>query len=428
MSVKTRPDINDALRQEGPDAVRARHDKAHSKANGKTRYRIADIHALFGEHFGKDYDMQTADAVMAAAAANKLAGDPPWLMVISGSGNAKTETVNSVSGIERTIAISTISSEGALLSAAKKGKGASGGLLRQLGDSGILVIKDFTSIVSGDRKARSQILAALREIHDGKWDRSVGASGGLTITWSGRIICICACTTEWDRAYSVLASMGPRFVTIRSSARVGRTAAGKRSIRNAGTETTIREEISRAVAALIADARLHPRDALLTEDEEDKLVAAADLVTRARTGVEVDYQGNVVDSHEPEMPTRFVKQLALIFRGALSIGIDRPLALALALRCARDSIPPVRLSVLKDLAVNDVGDCRVTSIANRLRRPWSTIRRTLDALYVLDLVNVVDIEDQSDEDDNKKNAKNPVRKSLHYALAGGVDLSALDHA
>ena len=36
MSVKTRPDINDTLRQEGPDAVRARHDKAHSKANGKS--------------------------------------------------------------------------------------------------------------------------------------------------------------------------------------------------------------------------------------------------------------------------------------------------------------------------------------------------------------------------------------------------------
>lgn len=245
---KASPDINDTLRESGPDAVRARHDKAHSKANGKSRYCIADIHALFSKHFGKDYDMQTADAVLAIAATNKLAGDPPWLMMISGSGNAKTETVNSVSGVERTIAISTISSEGALLSAIKKGKGATGGLLRQLGDSGILVIKDFTSIVSGDRKARGQILAALREIHDGKWDRSVGAAGGLTISWTGRIICIAACTTAWDSAYGVLAAMGPRFVVIRSSARVGRTAAGKCSIRNAGTESTIREEISQAVA------------------------------------------------------------------------------------------------------------------------------------------------------------------------------------
>ena len=174
-----------------------------------------------------------------------------------GRATLKTETVNSVSGVDHTIAVSTIASEGALLSAIpKKGKGAHGGLLRQLGDRGILVIKDFTSIVSGDRKARAQILAALREIHDGRWDRSVGSSGGLTITWTGRIVCIAACTTEWDTAHSVIAAMGPRFVIIRSSSEVGRKAAGKRSIRNTGGESTIRRELSQAVAALIADARL----------------------------------------------------------------------------------------------------------------------------------------------------------------------------
>ena len=360
-----------------------------------TDRKIDDIHKLFREHYGNEYDMQTADAVLAVAATSKLAGDPPWLMLISGSGNAKTETANSVSGVDRTIAISTIASEGALLSAIpKKGKGAHGGLLRQLGDRGILVIKDFTSIVSGDRKARAQILAALREIHDGRWDRSVGSSGGLTITWTGRIVCIAACTTAWDSAHSVFAAMGPRFVTIRSSASVGRSTAGKRSIRNSGKEDAIRKEISQAVANLIADAKLQSRDAKLNENEENKLVNSADVVTRARTGVEVDYQGNVIDAHELEMPTRIVKQLVLIFRGALSIGIDRNQAMALALRCARDSIPPIRLNVLNDLADNEPDNCRVAAIANRLRRPWSTIRRTLDALYVLNMVNVAEIEEE----------------------------------
>ena len=116
------------------------------------------------------------------------------------------------------------------------------------------------------------------------------------------------------------------------------------------------------------------------------------------------------------MPTRFAKQLVLIFRGALSIGLDRDPAMALALRCARDSIPPIRLSVLKDLAANDVEDCRVTAIAKRLRRPWTTIRRTLEALYVLNLVNYV----ESDEEDEGETSK-----TLRYALAADVDLRAL---
>src|SRR6516225_2240299 len=205
--------------------ARSGREPAPRKGNGKTRFTITDAHQEFSKFFGKDFDMQTADATLAVAAANKLTGDPPWLMIISGSGNAKTETVNSVSGVERTIAISTIASEAALLSATSNKKaGATGGILRRLGDQGVLVIKDFTSIISGDRKARTQILAALREIHDGKWNRNVGADGGQTILWEGRIIVVCACTTAWDTAYSVVAQMGPRFITIRSSARVGREA------------------------------------------------------------------------------------------------------------------------------------------------------------------------------------------------------------
>src|SRR5262249_47539512 len=262
--------------------------------------------------------------------------------------------------------------------------------------------------------------------------RRGGTHGGLSTSGAGRRVCIAAAPPAWDSAHAVIASMGPPFVIIRSSARIGRTAAGKRAIRNAGTENAIREEISQAVATLIADAKLSPRDAALMQDEEEKLIAAADIVTRARTEVETDFRGNVIDAHEPEMPTRFAKQLALIFRGALSIGIGRTPALALALRCARDSIPPIRLGVLKDLAANNLDDCRIINIAKRLRKPWTTIRRTLDALYVLELVNSIEV-DEKDEDKDKNKDKDededgkgkPKRKVLLYELAADVDLSAL---
>ena len=410
--------------------ARSEREPAPRKGNGKTRFTITDAHQEFSKFFGKDFDMQTADATLAVAAANKLTGDPPWLMIISGSGNAKTETVNSVSGVERTIAISTIASEAALLSATSNKKaGATGGILRRLGDQGVLVIKDFTSIISGDRKARTQILAALREIHDGKWNRNVGADGGQTILWEGRIIVVCACTTAWDTAYSVVAQMGPRFITIRSSARVGREAAGQRSIRNTGKENIIRSKITQVVTALINDARLDDDDAELSEDEENKLVAAADIVTLARTGVETDYRGDVVDAHEPEMPTRFVKQLVLIFRGALSIGIERKAAMALALRCAHDSIPPIRLSVLEDLAADDnvLDNCRITDIAKRLGKPWTTVKRTLEALWVLKLVDCIDAKDKVDDEDGEADKK-ASKKVMYYKLAAeiGTGLKALD--
>jgi len=111
---------------------------------------------------------------LAAAAAERLAGDPLWLLVISGPGNTKTETVQALSGAGAHVS-STISSEGALLSASprkSRAKTATGGLLRKIGDRGILVIKDVTSILSADRNTRAGVLAALREVYDGRWQRN----------------------------------------------------------------------------------------------------------------------------------------------------------------------------------------------------------------------------------------------------------------
>src|SRR5262249_51252347 len=53
----------------------------------------------------------------------------------------------------------------------------------RLGDRGVLVLKDVTTLISADRNIRAQILAALREIYDGRWTRNVGLDGGKTLVW-----------------------------------------------------------------------------------------------------------------------------------------------------------------------------------------------------------------------------------------------------
>jgi hypothetical protein len=115
--MKADPDINDTLRSEGADAVRARHDAAHKKAktNSKGEHHaprtLAEVRAIFKQRLGDEYDMATLDATCAVAAAENLPGDPPWLLIISGPGNAKTETVQSVSAVPGAHVISTITSE-----------------------------------------------------------------------------------------------------------------------------------------------------------------------------------------------------------------------------------------------------------------------------------------------------------------------------
>ena len=301
-----------------------------------------------------------------------------------GPGAAKTETAQSLSGAGAQVT-STIASEGALLSATtptKRAKGATGGLLRSLGNNGVLVIKDVTSILSADRNARGAVLAAIREIYDGRFRREVGVDGGQTLLWEGRIIVVGACTTAWDSAHSVITIMGDRFVIIRIDSTQARHNSGLRAIRNTGDEIQMRKELAAAVGGLITHASL--KETRLTDPETEKLVDAADIVTLARTAVEFDQKGDVSVAHAPEMPTRFAKQLTQIIRGGVAIGLPREQGMRLAMRCAHDSIPPLRFEILYDVTLNP--DSEAGDIRKRIKKPWRTVKRQLDALVMLNVL------------------------------------------
>jgi hypothetical protein len=392
---------------------------------------LADVHAAFTKWLGTDYDLDAADAVIAAAAAERLAGDPLWLLLISGPGNAKTETVQALTGVGA-ITVSTIASEGALLSASparERAKDATGGLLLRVGSRGILVIKDVTSILSMQSNTRAGVLAALREIHDGRWERNVGTNGGKTLTWIGRLVIIGAVTTAWDSAHAVISTMGDRFVLLRMDSHLGRESAGRQAIRNTGCEIEMRAELAEAVAGLLQT--VDPATAItLTDADRDVVLAAANITTLCRTGVEYDYRGDPIDAHMPEMPTRFAKQLAQMIRGGVAIGMDLDEARRLAVRCARDSMPPLRLAILTDLWAYPNSQLR--DVRARLNMPWNTVKRQLDSLYLLQVLTCVESVEQhvkkvevEDAAETKTTRTLTARTTKRYRVAEALKAEAL---
>jgi hypothetical protein len=222
-----------------------------------------------------------------------------------------------------------------------------------------------------------------------------------------------ACTTVWDQAHTVVSTMGDRFVLVRANSNTGRMAAGAMAIRNTGTEPEMRCRLAEAVAGLIGQVKPDcPCD--LTNTERRRILRAADIVTLARTGVQTDYRGDIIDAHAPEMPTRFSRQLTQIMRGGLAIGMSRTEAMALVMRCARNSMPPLRLAILEDIAANP--NSRIIDVRRRLQRPRATTDRALQALHVLGLL-VCDEEEEQRGDNT--------RYIRRYSLTRGVALSAL---
>ena len=257
------------------------------------------------------------------------------------------------------------------------------------------------------------MLAALREVYDGFWERNLGVDGGQSLSWRGRIVVIGAVTTAWDSAHGVVAAMGDRFLLVRldSTTTSGRVGAGRRAIGNSGSEPSMRDELSSVVGGLLST--VDPSAAYdLSDAEVDRLLGVADIVTRARTAVERDNRGDVLDAHAPEMPTRFAKQLTQIVRGARALGIDREDAMSLAVRCAADSVPALRLKVL--LYVKKHPHASTHDVRVGLDKPRTTIDRELQALHMLGLLTV----DEVVQPGGKHNA-------WYYSLAEDVAVESL---
>ncbi len=148
----------------------------------------------------------------------------------------------------------------------------------------------------------------------------------------------------------------------------------------------MRAELAEVVGALLT--AVDPARAVLADADQETLLDLADLVTLGRTAVERDYKGDVIDAHAPEMPTRFAKMLGQITRGGLALGMSPTRALNASVRAAGDSMPPLRLAILADLAAHP--GSRTSDVRIRLQRPRSTVDRELQALHILGLLVVGD--------------------------------------
>ena len=162
-------------------------------------------------------DVWPVYVTLGAIAANHLPGPPVWLGLIAPPSSAKTEILNATLRLPK-VELVTTASPAALLSGTPKKQithGAQGGLLRKIGSFGILVLKDFTSVLGLHRETMSEMLDALREIYDGRWVRHLGTDGGKTLSWEGKLGLIFGCTEAYDSHYAVIGALGDRFLLYR---------------------------------------------------------------------------------------------------------------------------------------------------------------------------------------------------------------------
>ena len=330
-------------------------------------------------------DMTPILAVLGTIAANELDGDPVWCGLVAPPSSAKTEVLNALSLLPNVHHAATLTPASLLSGTPKKSQasGAKGGLLRQIGDSGILIMKDLGSVLSMRHEAKSETLAALREIYDGSWVRHLGTDGGKTLSWQGKLGLVFGVTPVIDSHHAVVSAMGERFLLVRLES--GGRGQAKCALKHSGKlQATMRKELAEAVAALFAGERREPRE--LSQEEGDELIELAYLAVRIRSAIERDRQSREIEAvHGVEGPARLALQLDQLLAGLDSLGVDRETALGVARRVAMDSVPPIRRRALE--FVKGESPCTTTAVAAELRLPTGTTRRALEDLAAYGLVS-----------------------------------------
>jgi Bifunctional DNA primase/polymerase, N-terminal/DeoR-like helix-turn-helix domain len=366
-------------KQANDDKQRSEQHAHGSEDTGETK-TLAEVVGVFRKwlhlpHAGVLY------VELGAYAANRANGDPLWLLIIGGSGWGKTELLLSMIQLPHIYVASTLT-EAALLSGTRskeRDKNAKGGLLRTIGEFGVLLVKDFTSILSMNRESSTAMLAALREIFDGSWTRHVGVDGGRTLTWHGKLALLAGCTGTIDRYHAVIGAMGERFLFYRLD-RMDPQEQARRALQFVGQEQQMRRELASAVKQLFNGLSFPKVPPVFSTDDQQALIALATLATRCRTPVERDaYSHDIELILDAEAPARLALSLARLYGGMITIGVDEQAAKALLLKVGLDCMPALRRKIFA-LLVNDGEKFDTQEVADALGYPTQTARRALEDL------------------------------------------------
>ena len=333
--------------------------------------------------------------VLGAVAGSRIEkGTGVHMFLIGPPASGKNQILESLFGIPSVQHISTVSGDAAFISGvAKKDRSteATGGLLMKVGIGGVgtWVFTEFNSVLSMRQEKRAEVLAAIREICTGFWDRQLGGEGGASFHWHGKVSMFAGCTEAIEEHGELLNQMGERFsyVHMPKMNRRDHIKAVAASRRQGKSQADATEERRRAVTEYFAGLRVPMTPEFYTDDDDFILGSIANFATLARSAVPRDRRTREVERiYEAEGPARLMHTLSYIFSGLKIIGIPRDEAIRLIGRVGLGCIPMVRRGVIAAMvdAMSDDGAVMIRGITEKLGSMYSdmVVKRAVEELEI----------------------------------------------
>ena len=261
------------------------------------------------------------DVIYGSIIANRMEGDPLWMFLVAPSGSTKTEYLMSLIDSPKIVTATSLTSH-TLISGMNFSGGGDPSLIPQLRDK-VLVVKDFTTILTMNQTQRDEIFGILRDAYDGKTEKRFG--NGVFRNYEGCKFGIIAGVTPAIEIFTDGATaLGERFLNYRipqTNGSVDTKELLKRAVLNVGNETKLRKEVQdKAKQVLSYDYKDIPE---IPIDIIERLLCLAQWVADMRGTVVRDKYSKEI-THKPfkELGTRLVKQFCKLILG---IGMFRGL-------------------------------------------------------------------------------------------------------
>lgn len=247
---------------------------------------------------------------------------------------------------------------------------------------GVLVFKDFTSILSRRPETRAEIIGALREIADGRYSPRKGTK---VSEWQGKVTVIAAATPAVERAWAMQRDLGERFVQVRWGREDGLETA-RAAIDQLGNNH--HAEFKALIAKFLAGASKAP--VVMSTTDISKLIYPAELTAQLRSHVVRDHANgkSIIDVSPPESPSRIVKAITQIAKASAQLFGRDELGdedLERARRVAIDSIPITRLRVFNNVHMLT----SPSEIARDAAMPLTSVEWVLDELLAIGALETV---------------------------------------
>ena len=308
---------------------------------------------------------------------------PLWLLTVAPPSGTKTSILQDLTVLKKyNVQLVSELTEHTFVSGDKHYSG----LLSSMKD-GVIIFKDFTTILQKSADSRNEILQQMREIWDGAYKKFFGT--GKKVEWEGKITILAGCTEAYETYRQIDQTLGERFLLYRPPVEE-RQALARRSVSQITKDKQMHKEIQDAIEKFHNSVDSSIYEIISVPDHLVKeVVITADTVTLLRSGVKRDHRKEVEYIPQPEIPGRLTQQMIImllslaILHGRLEPNLDD---LNIVKKVALMTVPYKKYKIVKYFLENSNYSKTTKEISSDLRIPYSTTYYLLEDMWCLNIL------------------------------------------